>query len=102
MIYVVSNQQDIFKNTLFERISFEESIEMMINWKIIQFDTETSKINPREGKLLAFQFGNDETDTRIVVDATTIDIELYKDLIETKFIIGQNIKFDLQIKNICG
>lgn len=95
MIYVVSNQQRMFDDS-FKCITVDESINMMKDWKIVQFDTETSKINPRIGKILAFQFGNDETDSRIVVDGTSINIELYKNILETKFIIGQNIKFDLQ------
>ena len=45
---------------------------------------------------MCVQFGNDATDTRIVVDTTTIDIRLFKNLLESTLIIGQNLKFDLQ------
>ena len=30
------------------------------------------------------------------VDCTTVDIKLYKEALETKWVIGQNLKFDLQ------
>ena len=46
--------------------------------------------------LLCAQFGNDAADARIVVDCTTVDIKLYKEALETKWVIGQNLKFDLQ------
>ena len=46
--------------------------------------------------LLCAQFGNDAADARIVVDCTTVDIKLYKEALETKWVVGQNLKFDLQ------
>jgi DNA polymerase I-like protein with 3'-5' exonuclease and polymerase domains len=45
---------------------------------------------------LCFQFGNKKADTQIVVDHSCVDIKLYKNLLESKFLIGQNLKFDLQ------
>ena len=47
-------------------------------------------------ELLCFQFGNDDADTQIVVDCTTVDIKLYKDILESHYLIFQNGKFDLQ------
>ena len=42
------------------------------------------------------QFGNIEGDTQIVVDTTTVSPLIYKKVLEDKYIIGQNLKFDLQ------
>ena len=42
------------------------------------------------------QFGNKDKSIQIVVDCTTIDPKLYKEILESHFIIGQNLKFDLQ------
>lgn len=46
--------------------------------------------------ILCMQFGNIEGDTQAVVDTTTVSPLFYKDILETKYIIGQNLKFDLQ------
>ena len=46
--------------------------------------------------LLCAQFGNKAANTQIVVDCTTVDIRRYKDILENTYIIGHNLKFDLQ------
>lgn len=61
---------------------------------MVQFDTETSGIDPHIAQLLCAQFGNKED--QIVVDCLTIDILNYKNILQEKFIIGQNLKFDIQ------
>lgn len=96
MIYLVSGQQQLFESTEYKKLSIEDSLVMMNNWRVLQLDTETDGRDPHLCKILCIQFGNDEADARIVVDCTTVDINLYKDLIENKLIIGQNLKFDLQ------
>lgn len=52
--------------------------------------------DPHLCNLLCIQFGNDKADARIVVDTSTIDVRLYKDILESKLCILQNAKFDLQ------
>ena len=96
MIYLVSKQTSLFKDDLYKELSVEESINIINSWDIVQFDTETSGRNPHICKLLLAQFGNKQADTQIVVDTTTIDFTLYKDILETKLIIGHNLKFDIQ------
>lgn len=66
----------------------------MKNWECIQFDTETTGRSAQLCKLLCAQFGHNGI--QIVVDCQTISILNYKDLLESKLIIGQNLKFDLQ------
>ena len=68
----------------------------MQDWNIIQVDTETSGRDPHLCSLLCIQFGNDKADTRIVVDCTTVNVCIYKDLLESRRLILQNAKFDLQ------
>lgn len=46
--------------------------------------------------LLCVQFGNDLADARIVVDTSTVDITLFKEIMETRRLILHNGKFDLQ------
>lgn len=67
-----------------------------MSWDEVQFDSETSGRNPHICKLLCVQFGNDAADMQIVVDTTTIDIRLYKEILETKLLITVNGKFDYQ------
>lgn len=42
------------------------------------------------------QFGDIKGENQIVVDTTTVSPLLYKDILESKKLLGQNIKFDLQ------
>lgn len=77
-------------------ISKEESLRMMSQWNIIQVDTETSGRDPHLCSLLCIQFGNDMADARMVVDVTTIDVRIYKEILESRRLILQNAKFDLQ------
>lgn len=42
MIYLVSNQQELFESTEYKTITLEESLEIIKDWKMCQLDTETS------------------------------------------------------------
>ena len=96
MIYLVSACQKLFESTEYKQLSIEDSLAMINSWGIIQYDSETSGRDCHLCDLLCAQFGNDATDARIVVDCTTVDIKLYKEALETKWVVGQNLKFDLQ------
>lgn len=96
MIYLVSEQEELFKSDLYERLSKEDAIKRILSWDVVQYDSETSGRNPHLCQLLCAQFGNKRHDTQIVVDCQTIDIKLFKEILETKLIITQNGKFDYQ------
>jgi len=96
MIYIVSSQTQPFNRDEFTIISVEESLAMMQSWAVIQYDSETTGRDPHLCTLLCAQFGNDKAGARIVVDCTTVNIGKYKSLLESKFLIGHNLKFDLQ------
>lgn len=96
MIYFVTLQKELFSNPDYVCISVKESLEMMQDWSIIQYDSETSGRDAHLCSLLCVQFGNDKADARIVVDTSTIDIRKYKDILENKRLVGHNLKFDLQ------
>lgn len=96
MIYLVTTQTKLFDSEYYTIISMERSLEMINSWNIIQFDTETEGRDPHLCALLCMQFGNDAADAQIVVDTTTINPLHYKEVLESKYIIGQNLKFDLQ------
>lgn len=96
MIYFVSNSQELFEQEEYKCISAQESLDMMHDWKVVQLDSETSGRDPHLCDLLCIQFGNDKADARIVVDTSTVDVRLYKEILESKLCILQNAKFDLQ------
>ena len=96
MIYFVTGQKELFNSSIYSTISVQKSLDIISKWNFIQFDTETKCKDCHIGQLLLAQFGNIDKSIQIVVDCTTIDIRLYKDVLEGKYIIGQNLKFDLQ------
>lgn len=96
MVYLVTLQKQLFADPDYFCISPEESLHMMQSWNLVQVDTETSGRDAHLCKLLCIQFGNDKADARIVVDCTTVDVCLYKSILESRRLILQNGKFDLQ------
>ena len=60
MIYLVSNQQTLFGLEGIENISVEKSKEIMKSWKMVQFDTETTGLDPHIDTCLLAQFGSIE------------------------------------------
>lgn len=96
MVYLVTNERELFGRDDYKIISVGESLDMMKDWKHVQLDSETTGRDPHLCDFLCVQLGNDRTDTRIVVDTSTVDVRLYKGLLESKLCIGHNLKFDLQ------
>lgn len=94
-IYLVSNSEKLSKLP-FNQISVEDSLSMLRDMNPIGLDTETSGLSHIDNDLLCVQFGNKEK--QIVVDTTTVDIQLYKDLLEdeSKLFLLWNAKFDLK------
>src|SRR5574344_758306 len=96
MVYLVTNQQELFASDEYTIISIEESLRLLNSCKVLQYDSETSGRNARICDILCIQFGNKKADFQIVIDTQSVNILLYKEILETKLIIGQNLKFDLQ------
>lgn len=96
MIYLVTRNQQLFKSEFYEIISLEKSLEIINKWDIVQFDTETSGRDPHICKILCIQFGNRAAGIQVVVDTLTINILAYKEILETKLLVGHNLKFDTQ------
>ena len=94
MIYLVSANQQLFESEVYKVISVEESLAIMKDWKMIQFDTETTGLDGHIDSSLMWQFGNIEETIQIVVDTSTIDVRKYKGKLESSFILGTNLGFD--------
>lgn len=99
MIYFVTNQKQAFEVEDYKVISVKESLSLLDTFtnNIIQLDSETTGVDLHIDKCLLLQLGNIEGTIQIVIDASTVDIKVYKERIEKGFIIGQNLKFDCQV-----
>lgn len=97
MIYFVTNQQELFPNPIYERMSVKDSIEFIDSFgKANQFDTETDGKDAHINNVLLAQFGSLDKQHQVVIDCTTVDLCQYRKMLEDKMLIGQNLKFDLQ------
>lgn len=102
MIYFVSKQLSLFESENYKSLSIEESIEMIKSWKIFMFDTEGTGLDCHIAKVLLMQFGKMDKSIQIVVDCTTVDPLLYKEVIEQGFLVGQNLKYDAKMLMAIG
>lgn len=96
MVYLVTSSIQLFESNNYKIITKEEALSIISSWDIVQFDSETSGRDPHICKILCIQFGNKKADTQIVVDALTVDITIFKNILESKLIVGHNLKFDIQ------
>ena len=96
MIYLVSKDKSLFTSENYKILEVEEALSKVHNWDCIQFDTETSGRDAHICDILCYQLGNDTTDERIVVDNTHYPVTIFKEELESKLLIGHNLKFDIQ------
>lgn len=98
MIYCVTGQRELFgwySGAKYKCITVEESFEVLNPLSIVGLDTETTGTEIWTGRLLLLQLGNKEN--QVVIDCTTIDINQYKDYLESnRLFIIHNAKFDLR------
>lgn len=99
MIYLVSDTINCLHKDV-AKLSVSDSIDLISSWPVVQFDTETTGLDCHVNKLTAMQFGYKDfsigEETQVVVDCNSILPKLYKDSIEKSYLIGHNLKFDLQ------
>lgn len=96
MIYLVSGNRRLFESENYEILSPVAAVDIINSWELTQFDSETSGRDAHICNILCIQFGNRAANTQIVVDITTVDINLFRDILENKLLIGHNLKFDIQ------
>ena len=94
MIYLITNQQSLFASIKYSFCTVEDSLKYLNTLDIIAVDTETTGMDPYTCDLLSLQLG--DNNKQYVIDAKSVDITLYKELLETKELIFHNAKFDLR------
>lgn len=91
MIYLVTAQQQLFECEEYKLLSVKESLEIMKLWNVVQVDLETDGKDAHLNSVLSVQFGNKASDIQMVVDASTINLALYKEVLESKLCILQMV-----------
>lgn len=100
MIYTVGCTNRLFRDDEYEEKTVENCLKYFENHKSIQLDTETQGKDPHTKKILSLQLGDREN--QFVIDCRKVDIRVFKDLIESKVIIGHNLKFDYKFLKHAG
>jgi len=101
MRYLVTNQASAFKPHKYSICSVEESLKYLNNLEKVAYDSETTGFEALDGDtLLCIQMG--DTNNQYVVDISTVNINVYKELLETKTLIMHNAKFDLRFLYVKG
>ena len=91
MIYLVSNR--LFETDSYKLATCEDVLEYFKDKFEVQVDTETIG-DFISGYILTLQLG--DRDNQYVIDCTCNNILQFKDLLENKFLLLQNAKYDLK------
>lgn len=96
MIYLVSQQQELFKSDKYEIISPTAAVHLLSKESLLGGDTETEGFSPYTKRLLTVQLGTEEF--QVVWDCISYSILLLKPILESPdiLIIWWNYKFDGQ------
>ena len=94
MIYLVTKQSRVFNDEI-KVLTVEDSLKLLEPLTVVGLDTETTGIDCWTKDLISVQLGCN--DFQVVIDCTTIDIQQYKEYLESdRLFIGWNLKFDLK------
>ena len=93
--YFITNQQSLFTPVGYSFSTVDKCLEYLETLDEVGVDTETKRFDPSvESDLLSLQLGDDKK--QFVIDCGTVDIQIFKDIIERKLVLLQNAKFDLK------
>ena len=93
--YFITNQQSLFTPVGYSFSTVDKCLEYLETLDEVGVDTETRRFDPSvDSDLLSLQLGDDKK--QFVIDCGTVDIQLFKDIIERKLVLLQNAKFDLK------
>jgi DNA polymerase I-like protein with 3'-5' exonuclease and polymerase domains len=91
---LVTNSPELFESEKYRTITARESLELLSPLEILGVDTETLGFDVYTKPLLSLQMGNE--DIQVLVDCKTVDILIYKEILESKLLVLHNAKFDLK------
>lgn len=99
-LYFVSHDTELQKNM--QDLSHGEilpctvgsCISYLKGQDVLGFDIETLGFDPYRDRIVCIQLGN--ADKQFVVDVGTVNIQEFKELLESKLLIGHNLKFDIR------
>lgn len=81
MRYYVTGNTEMFESENYTVITVAESLAILESMKVVGLDTETQGFDVYTKGLLTVQLGN--FDNQIMIDCATIDIQQYKEFIES-------------------
>lgn len=93
MRYVVTTQKTVIPAESYKFSTVEKCLEYFKYTKQFNYDSETTGLNFIQDKILTIQLG--DRFNQFCIDCTTIDVRLFKELLESKTLIVQNAIFDL-------
>lgn len=95
MIWLVTNNNQLFQSNLYTKCTVEESFRVLNPLRVVSVDTETEGLDVHTKRLLSVQLGN--FDNQVVIDCTSVDISLYREYLESdRLFLFWNAKFDLK------
>uniref|UniRef100_A0A6M3X848 Putative DNA polymerase n=1 Tax=viral metagenome TaxID=1070528 RepID=A0A6M3X848_9ZZZZ len=81
-------------------VSVQHCLDYFSNHESIAIDTETQGMNPHTKHVICLQIG--DAQNQYVIDARTINILQFKELLESRLCIAQNAKFDYKFLKAAG
>lgn len=99
MIYFIGNQR-LIDSTLYIKGTIEECVSWLSSIDYVNLDTETEGFFDHKNKIVMLQLNNG--DITYVIDVRYVNILPLKGLLESKLIIGQNLKFDYKFLKLHG
>jgi DNA polymerase-1 len=95
--YLLTNNpkvRSLISGTNFILTSVEEALAFTNDHDALDFDIETTGLDSHKEDIKTMQFRNGEV--VLLVDCLSVDPVLFKEPLESKLLIGHNLKFDLQ------
>ena len=95
MIILVTKKENFVISSKIVCKEYNADILKYLNsFDILSYDSETSGLDCHTNKLFCIQLGTPEH--QFVIDVRYVDINLFKDILQNKCLLGVNLKFDLK------
>jgi len=97
MDYLITNRSispEVTKK--FKLITKDDCLSILRQSSEVEYDSETSGLDPHLNDILLYQFGINDGKDSFVIDAVSVPITEFKEILENTLLIGHNLKFDTQ------